>query len=161
MVKAIVTSIPVDQLASAQGIPEILAGITPYAERHYDRLDRLHTSSSYLLDFTLTSLGNLDPALDDASSEQDFAQWEASPKFVDGRIQVGGQAFIGKAKVSDDSLASGDNENDEAVSIGDSSTSNSSANQGDSDEEMQDADNQDPKDNGASSSRSSDNDHSN
>jgi U3 small nucleolar RNA-associated protein 13 len=45
MVKAIVTSIPVDQLASAQGIPEILAGITPYAERHYDRLDRLHTRS--------------------------------------------------------------------------------------------------------------------
>jgi U3 small nucleolar RNA-associated protein 13 len=162
MVKAIVTSIPVDQLASAQGIPEILAGITPYAERHFDRLDRLHTSS-YLLDFTLTSLGNLDPALDDASSEQDFAKWEASsklvlpPKFVDGRIQVGGQAVIGKAKVSDDSSASGDDENDEVVSIGDSSTSDSSVNQEDeedSDEEMQDADNQDAKDNGASSSRS-------
>jgi U3 small nucleolar RNA-associated protein 13 len=81
VVKAIVTTISVHQLTSAKNeIPEILAGIIPYAERHFDRLDRLH-SNSYLLDFALTGLGALD-ASDNSESEQEFANWEASSKLV-------------------------------------------------------------------------------
>jgi U3 small nucleolar RNA-associated protein 13 len=153
VVKAVVTSIPVDKLANVNGVPEILAGITPYAERHFDRLDRMHTST-YLLDFTLSCLGSLDPA-GTLTSEQEFASWEASsklvlpPKFVDGRIQVGGKAVIGKAKVSDASSQSGEDD-DEVVSIGDSSTGDSSPDDGDEkdddDEEMEDADQDDSSD---------------
>lgn len=149
VVKAIVTSIPVDKLANVQGVPEILAGITPYAERHFDRFDRLY-SNTYVLDFTLSCLGSLDPAKT-LSSEQEFANWEGSsklvlpPKFVDGRVQVGGKAVIGKANVSDESSHSGD-EDDEVVSIGDSSTSDSSDDvnkQSNIDEEMEDAEQDD------------------
>ena len=142
VVKAVVTSIPVEQLSSANGIPELLAGITPYAERHFDRLDRLHTST-YLLDFTLSCMGSLDPA--EASSEKDFERWEASsklvlpPKFVDGRIQIGGKTMIGKNKVSDESSRS--SEEDDVVSIGDSSASSDSSSTNE-DEEMEDADEQ-------------------
>eukprot|EP00574_Skeletonema_japonicum_P011228 CAMPEP_0201732264 /NCGR_PEP_ID=MMETSP0593-20130828/28350_1 /ASSEMBLY_ACC=CAM_ASM_000672 /TAXON_ID=267983 /ORGANISM="Skeletonema japonicum, Strain CCMP2506" /LENGTH=387 /DNA_ID=CAMNT_0048225209 /DNA_START=1 /DNA_END=1160 /DNA_ORIENTATION=- len=39
VVKAVVTTIPAAKLATYQGVPEILAGIAPYAERHFDRLD--------------------------------------------------------------------------------------------------------------------------
>lgn len=77
VVKAIVTSIPAHDLASANGLPEILAGITPYAERHFDRLDRLYTSS-YLLDFTLFSMGGLESN----ELEKEFAVWESNSKLV-------------------------------------------------------------------------------
>jgi U3 small nucleolar RNA-associated protein 13 len=125
VVKAIVTSIPAEKLASTQGVPEILAGITPYAERHFDRIDRLY-ASSYLLDFLLGSMGTLDPT----NTEQDFESWEKSSKlvlpakFVDGRVQVGGKAMIGKAKISDDSSQSGNDsdEDDEVMTVGDSSS---------------------------------------
>jgi U3 small nucleolar RNA-associated protein 13 len=133
LVKAIVTSIPVDKLSSVYGIPEILAGITPYAERHFDRLDRLYTSS-YILDFTLHGMGIFDPD-DLKSSEQDFTSWEASsklvlpPTIIDGRVQVGGRDYIGKTtgvnnvKMSLDSFM----KDDESVgTIGDSSTDSSS-----------------------------------
>ena len=39
VVKAVVTTIPAAKLATEyDGIPKILAGIAPYAERHFDRL---------------------------------------------------------------------------------------------------------------------------
>jgi U3 small nucleolar RNA-associated protein 13 len=94
-VKAIVTTIPADQLACVEGLPEIVAGIMPYAERHFDRINKLRTSS-YLIDFTLLSMG----CLDDKESGE-YLKWEAdsklltTPKTVDGRIQVGGQAITG------------------------------------------------------------------
>ena len=126
VVKAIVTSIPAEKLASSKEVPEILAGITPYAERHFDRIERLHTDT-YLLDFLLGSMGSLDP-LDDGS---EFANWEKSsklvlpPKAVDGRVQVGGKAIIGKANITD---GSSDSEDDsEVASIGDSSSDESSS----------------------------------
>lgn len=127
MVQAIVTSIPVAELSGAAGIPEILAGITPYAERHFDRVDRLYTNS-YVLDFALTSMGDLDPKLDQ-SSEQEFLSWEKSsklvlpPTFVDGRIQIGGAAVIGRSTLERDTS---EDEDDEVRTIGDSSTELSS-----------------------------------
>jgi FOG: WD40 repeat len=51
-VKAIFTTFPADQLALVDGLAEILSGIAPYAERHFERVDRLH-ANSYLIDFAL------------------------------------------------------------------------------------------------------------
>ena len=100
-VKAIVTTIPVDQLACVEGLPEIIAGIMPYAERHFDRINKLRTSS-YLIDFTLLSMG----CLDDKENEE-YLRWEedskllTKPKEVDGRVQVGGQTIAGFNNIID------------------------------------------------------------
>lgn len=93
--KAIVTTIPAAQLACVDGLPEILSGIVPYAERHFQRIDKLH-ASSYLIDFTLHSMGDLQIEDDD-----EYARWEAScklvlpPKKIDGKVQIGGQTRVG------------------------------------------------------------------
>ena len=124
VVKAVVTSIPAHDLAAANGLPEILAGITPYAERHFDRLDRLYTSS-YLLDFTLFSMGGMDSR--STEMEKEFAAWESKsklvlpPKRVDGRIQVGGAALVGARGKNVESES-----DDEVITIGDSDDSSSS-----------------------------------
>ena len=55
VVKAIVTTTPSTKLSTMDGIADILGGIAPYAERHFDRLDRM-VENSYLLDFTLFSV---------------------------------------------------------------------------------------------------------
>jgi len=122
VIKAIVTTIPAQKLAKADGVPELLAGITPYSERHFSRLDNLLTGS-YLLDFTLFSMGNLD--VDDVAASKEYAEWEATsklvlpPKQLDGRVQVGGAALVGlhkkAAQMAEDS--------DEVVTIGSSDTS--------------------------------------
>jgi U3 small nucleolar RNA-associated protein 13 len=135
VVKAIVTTIPVDRLSSADGVPEILAGITPYAERHFERLNQLHTST-YLVDYTLSNMGIVESLLVE-SSEKRFVRWEASstlvlpPKYVDGRIQIGGKAIVGKADWVGDSSDSDDDE--QLVSIGDSGTSSNSSSSSDDD----------------------------
>ena len=118
VVQAIVTTVPAADLASADGIPEILAGIVPYAERHFDRLDKLY-GSTYLLDFTLSNMGALD-------MDEDYEAWEKRSKLVlpptriDGRIQVGGTPIVGSRKRGDDM---GDDENDEVVTVGESDSS--------------------------------------
>jgi len=143
VLNAIVTTIPVERLASRAAtrtehgsIPELLAGVTPYAERHFDRLDRLHTSS-YLLDFLLFNMSSLDPVGVDGHGNDEFAQWEAKsklvlpPKYVDGRIQVGGKALVGigenrlREKDDSDSGNDSDEDMDEILTVGDSSSSSS------------------------------------
>jgi len=133
VVQAAVTSIPVHTLASVSGLPEILAGITPYAERHFERLDRLQ-SSSYLVDFVLGAMGSLDDGIAD-----EFTAWEKSsklvlpPRDIDGRIQIGGTTLLGssrrKGRQGDDD---NDNTDDEIVTIGESDDSDDNS----SDEEM-------------------------
>ena len=120
-IKAVVTTVPAHTLAATSGVPEILAGIIPYAERHFERLDRLH-SSSYLLDFALSSMG----VVEASSENDDFATWESSlklvlpPSRVDGRIDVGGKVVVGAAR----SFNRGDSDsNDEVFTIGDSDDS--------------------------------------
>jgi U3 small nucleolar RNA-associated protein 13 len=121
VIKAIVTTIPAQKLASSEGVPELLAGITPYAERHFTRLDNLH-ASSYLLDFTLFSMGNMD--IDEITPSKAFADWETNaqlvlpPKQGDGRIQVGGAIGLHRKAAQ---LQEG--ESDEVVTIGSSDTS--------------------------------------
>jgi U3 small nucleolar RNA-associated protein 13 len=121
MLKAIVTSLTVHKLASIDGAPEILAGIIPYAERHFDRLDKLH-ASSYLLDFALSSMGIIEAEEDD----DEFLKWEATaklvlpPKQIDGKVDVGGKVIVGRARR--DSIDSGSSD-DEVITIGESDSS--------------------------------------
>jgi U3 small nucleolar RNA-associated protein 13 len=104
-IKAIVGTIPADQLALAESVPEILSGIAPYAERHFDRIDKLY-GSSYLIDFTLRCMGDLD-----INSEEEYSKWESSSKFVlpskqeGDRVQVAGNTLkkIGENHIESDS----------------------------------------------------------
>lgn len=116
-VRAIVDSVSAHKLASIEGVPEILAFISPYAERHFDRLDRLYTDS-YLLDFVLNAMGSLE-----RNDVDEFSQWETQsrlvlpPKMLDGRVQTGGRTVTssGTAVVaSDESSAAtvGDSDSD-------------------------------------------------
>ena len=131
-VKAIISTIPIHVLASISGVPEIVAGIIPYIERHYERLDRLH-ASSYLFDFALASMGVFDASND--NSIEEYKKWAADsklvlpPKKVDGRVDVGGNVIVGASRNitktaniyadSDDE----DNESNELVTIGESDDS--------------------------------------
>ena len=120
VVQAVVTSIPAHTLAAAEGLPEIFAGITPYAERHFDRLDRMY-ANAFLLDYTLFSMGVIE---DDGSAQKEYASWESKCKLVlpptqlDGRIQIGGNTVVGQRKSAD-----ADDSDNEIVSIGDSDSS--------------------------------------
>eukprot|EP00980_Cylindrotheca_fusiformis_P006170 scaffold1319_cov126-Cylindrotheca_fusiformis.AAC.59 len=134
LVKAIVTTIPVDKLSSYSGIPETLSGITPYAERHFDRIDRLYTTS-FMLDFTLRGLGIFDAAADDTRRAEELMTWESAsklvlpPTVVDGRIQVGGKDIVAKGIGGSGRASLGDilNFDDDSVqTIGESSTESSS-----------------------------------
>lgn len=124
VIKAIVTTIPTHKLAGADEAPELLAGITPYAERHFSRLDNL-LASSYLLDYTLFSMGNM--GIDEIAASKAYAEWEANthfvlpPKRVDGRIQVGGAVGLHKNAVKLE-----EDESDEVMTIGSSDSDDES-----------------------------------
>lgn len=77
--KAIVTSMPAQTLATTEGVAEILAGIIPYAERHFDRLDRLN-ESSFLVDFALSSMGVM--SAEETDIEYDYEAWAKSRSYV-------------------------------------------------------------------------------
>lgn len=151
VIQAIVTTVPVDKLTSKEAsatehgnLPEIFAGITPYAERHFDRLDRLH-SNTYLLDFMLSNMVSLDQILGSSndSNNEDFEAWEATskpvlpPKFIDGRIQVGGKAIVGGrgdpaiTASSDEDGTDDDDDSDAVMTVGDSSLESESEDEAD------------------------------
>jgi len=123
VVKAVVTTIPAAKIAAMDGIPEILGGIAPYAERHFDRLDGM-VGNSYLLDYTLFSMGSIH-----GESKEGYDEWIAGrkylpPKVVEGRIQIGGSLVVeGKKGRNDDD--SGDSDSD-VMTIGDSDTESDS-----------------------------------
>jgi len=120
-IRAIFSSIPVAKLASNGdhgNIPELLAGIAPYAERHLDRLDKLY-GSSYMVDFVLHMMGK---GLDDDEEEEDdeVNKWLTTSKYVlppdkkaEQKIQLKG--VVKKGKLMEES-------DDEVVTIGDSDT---------------------------------------
>ena len=119
--KAVVTTIPVAKLATIEGMSEILAGIVPYAERHFSRLDRM-VGDSYLLDFTLFSMGSLH-----GSDNEGYDDWAAQSKYVlppreaEGRVQIGGSLSVGCTNNDD-----GNGSDDEIITIGESDTDSSS-----------------------------------
>ena len=137
-VKAIVSSIPAQTLAAADGVPELMAGIMPYAERHFQRLDKLYTSS-YLIDYTLMSMGTMDDNI-----AQDYSTWEANqanklvlpPTQLDGKIQVGGTVAVGgitKKQLQGEGRDS--KKEEDVVTVGESgSESSSSDSESDTDE---------------------------
>jgi U3 small nucleolar RNA-associated protein 13 len=121
--RAIVTTVRADRLAAMDDIPEILGGIQPYAERHFDRVDRLF-ANSYLLDFILFSMGSVDDGKKD-----EYSVWESSsrlvtpPKYMDGRIQIGGKTVtMGTLLAAHQDDRESDND---IVTIGESSESGS------------------------------------
>jgi U3 small nucleolar RNA-associated protein 13 len=120
VVKAIVTTIPAAKLATYQGVPEILAGIAPYAERHFERLDGM-VGNSYLLDYTLFSMGSIHGE----SKVEGYDEWLANrkylpPKVQEGRIQIGGSLIVeGKKGHNDENGGSSD---EDVMTIGDSDT---------------------------------------
>merc|ERR1719491_1238839 len=163
VLQAIVTTVSVDRLTSKEAtetqhgsIPEIVTGITPYAERHFARLDRLH-ANSYLLDYLLVNMDSFDPILTTTSSNKDeqydeaeFALWESKsklvlpPKFVDGRIQMGGKTIIGNSssggRNTHTNISGGDDDDDSdedsdaVMTVGDSSSSSNSSSESEDDD---------------------------
>merc|ERR1712194_852833 len=122
VIKAVVTTIPVAKLAtSIEGMSEILAGIVPYAESHFSRLDRM-VGDSYLLDFPLFSMGSLH-----GSDNEGYDDWAAQSKYVlppreaEGGIQTSGSLSLGCAKNDD-----GNGSDDDIITIGESDTDSSS-----------------------------------
>ena len=119
VIRAIVSVLPAGELAAADGVAEIFAGVMPYAERHFDRLDTLIVSS-HLLEFALSSVGGLV-----TEEEEDFETWESKSKFVrregyiDGKTQIGGQAVVGKK----DSVPKTSDSDEEISVVGDSDSS--------------------------------------
>jgi U3 small nucleolar RNA-associated protein 13 len=118
VVRAVVTTIPAAKLAMDEGIPEILAGIATYAERHFDRLDRM-VGDSYLLDYTLTSMGSLH-----GSTNEDYSilaerrsKYVVPPKEAEGKIQIGGALIVGGLMNRD---TRSDSSEDDIVTVGDS-----------------------------------------
>lgn len=132
VVKAVVTTIPSTKLAEMEGIPDILRGIAPYAERHFDRLDTM-VENSYLLDFTLFSMGSLHGNNDEKYSDwMERSKYVLPPETVDGRIQVGGSLLVGsgKKKEADDS---GNSSDESVVTVGESDSSDENESSDDTD----------------------------
>ncbi len=120
VIKSIVTTIAADKLACVDGLPEVLSGIAPYAERHFGRIDKLH-ADSYLIDFVLLNMGNLE-----IGSSEEYIEWEKSsklvlpPKAIDGRVQIGGNTVVGYKDVDDDESES------DVITVGESVSEDSS-----------------------------------
>ena len=138
-VNAIVSSIPASKLADTDGVAEILAGIIPYSERHFDRMDRLF-ASSFLIDFTLFSMGDLEDNLD----EHDYVKWETNskyvlpPKKIDGKVQIGGTDIVGFNEKTKKLYDDDNDEDDEIVTIGESDTSETGSSSSESDNDSDD-----------------------
>ncbi|KAL3802390.1 hypothetical protein HJC23_007215 [Cyclotella cryptica] len=122
VVKAVVTTIPSTKLAAMEGIPEILGGIAPYAERHFDRLERM-VENSYLLDFTLFSMGSLHGTTDEKYSQWlERSKYVLPPKVADGKVQIGGSLVVG-AKKQGNIDSSDDGSDGSVITVGESDSS--------------------------------------
>ena len=113
VVKTIFSVVPVAQLAATDGIPEIMAGLVPYTERHFVRLDRLY-GNSYILDYMLHSMGTL---LSD-NKEDEYSAWESNAKLVLPPKHIVEQMH--KARGVKTQEADKDGSDDEVVTVGDS-----------------------------------------
>jgi len=71
VVRSIVLSIPMTKLTALDSVTEILSGIIPYAERHFERINK-SLGNSYLVDYTLNQMGDI---LDDEG-------WETKGKYA-------------------------------------------------------------------------------
>ena len=112
VVRAVTSTVSVPQLAGINETPEVVAGIIPYAERHFDRLDKL-ISNSYLIDYTLSCMGNI-------LEEEENVDWEANSTLV-----LPPKAVLEKRKqinrISDSDVTK--ESDDEVLTVGDSDSS--------------------------------------
>lgn len=123
-VRAIVRCVPITSLAFDKkendedkekfyNIPEICAGIVPYAERHLERLDDLY-SSSYMIDFVLFSMGK-GVTSEDESKNENLLKWEQGSKFVLPVPQPHNKGHFMKDIHMED-----DEEDEDIITVGDS-----------------------------------------
>lgn len=108
-VKAIICSKAADELASINGLPEILEGILPYSTRHFERIDKLYTSS-YLIDYALSLLG-------DIGDIEDFLLWDKTTQASQLNILNGSNTSNNNVSefISDDEvLTIGESDSDES-----------------------------------------------
>lgn len=63
MLRAIVSTVPAQTLAAEDSIKELMEGIIPYTERHYDRIDGLKTDS-HIIDYFLKTSEFMDEVYD-------------------------------------------------------------------------------------------------
>lgn len=125
--RALISVFTVDKLVSITGVPEIIAGIVPYAERHFDRLDQLFCST-FLLDLVLGSMGGIDA---EKNLAEEFAAWESTnrlvlpPKETDGRSQIGGRVLsaVNTNLNSTRTAAIFEEDTDEVLTLGNSDSS--------------------------------------
>ncbi|RAL38806.1 unnamed protein product [Cuscuta campestris] len=61
--------LPPTEIVEIKGVGELLEGIVPYSQRHFNRIDRLERST-YLLDYTLTRMSVMEPQVDVGNSRQ-------------------------------------------------------------------------------------------
>ncbi|XP_010240890.1 PREDICTED: transducin beta-like protein 3 [Nelumbo nucifera] len=54
---------PPTEIVEIKGVGELLEGVIPYSQRHFNRLDRL-IRSTYLLDYTLNAMSVIEPETD-------------------------------------------------------------------------------------------------
>lgn len=130
VVRATVSVLQADKLALADGIPEIIAGVAPYAERHFHRFDRLFTNSC-IMNYALFSAGGLENLCED-----EFNMWQSRSRLVLPRVDAEVKTPVGsEALVSGQPPAENIVDADAAVSVvGDSDSSsdedNSHSNRG-------------------------------
>ncbi|CAH9146703.1 unnamed protein product [Cuscuta epithymum] len=73
---AVFTILPPTHIVEIKGIGELLEGIIPYSQRHFNRVDRLERST-YLLDYMLTSMSVIEPKLGDSNLRQNLEEKDA------------------------------------------------------------------------------------
>lgn len=123
VLKSIFSSISAKQLTRDKRIMDILVGIMPYSERHFDRLDTLR-SNSYLIDYTLYSMGKLD-----INDNDDYSKWENSSKLVlpPGIIKSSEGEVDDSISINGDLEEKNINDDDEIVMLGESETESDSS----------------------------------
>ncbi|XP_051138037.1 protein TORMOZ EMBRYO DEFECTIVE [Andrographis paniculata] len=99
------STVPPTEVVEMKGIGEILEALIPYSQRHFTRMGRLERST-FLLDYTLTSMSVIEPERNDAEggsraaasrSERD-AKWP--PPRIESSNVAGGDDELAAAQVS-------------------------------------------------------------
>lgn len=113
-------SVPHSRLASVPGGRSLLAGIVPYSERHFERVDRL-MQGAYAVDDILATMSRLVPIVADADSGGGSAGAEPAP------APAAPIAAVAEGTVSGAEDSDGSDSGNESDSISENSKSSSSS----------------------------------
>ncbi|TKW06260.1 hypothetical protein SEVIR_7G231300v4 [Setaria viridis] len=67
----VLRTLPPTDILEIKGISELLEGLIPYSQRHFNRVDRL-VRSTFLLDYTLMRMAVVDPDVDAGTTKDDM-----------------------------------------------------------------------------------------